>query len=155
MGSGEMAKKKTARRRKPAKPAVQDVEVTVVEEPIEEEEQEQQQEQPECEHDLTYTKRYTISLFNPEKSGVGCKVYDDVAETDKLADAKKQAQKLLEAENQIVAIWDRDWGTNPPIILEPPQEVKDDDDPEPTKPKKRRSNKPAPKPKHTRKRKTS
>lgn len=57
---------------------------------------------------LTCTKRYTVSRYVPQKSFGGSRLYKDFYETDVLADAKKEAEKVVKAEKLEITIWDRD-----------------------------------------------
>jgi len=77
---------------------------------------------------LTYTKRYTVSIFQPAKSYIGCKCYKDFYETDQLADAKKTAEATFKEENLEVVIWDRERFSDDPIRYIPDEPVKDDED---------------------------
>lgn len=63
---------------------------------------------------LTYTKRYTVSYFRPEKSSIGSKSYKDFYETDIFSDAKKEAESALKERKVEIKIWDREnWCFNP------------------------------------------
>lgn len=76
---------------------------------------------------LTYTKRFTVSFFQPEKSYGGSRCYKDFCETNTLAEAKKEAQKLIDEKKVEIMICDRDKWCLEPLLLQPPEEEKSDD----------------------------
>lgn len=120
MVSGTMAKKR-------AKKAVEP-------EPFDDEDDDVIIEGDEVENDdgdddgLTYTKRYTVSRFVPEKSYGGSRLYKDFYETDVLAEAKKEAEKVLNEEKLESTIWDRENWCISPIRYVP--EAKEEDETE-------------------------
>lgn len=79
---------------------------------------------------LTYKKRYTVGMIKPDKSEKGTKCYGLFFETEKLVEAKKEAEKAFKEDNLEVVVWDRDkWsseaGTDVARYI---PEVKDDED---------------------------
>ena len=78
------------------------------------------------ENGLTCTKRYTVSRFIPEKSSGGSKHWKDFFETNTLAVAKKEAEKVVKAENIPVTIWDREKWFLDHLLISP--EIKEDED---------------------------
>lgn len=78
---------------------------------------------------LTYTKRFTVSYFQPEKSSGGSRCYKDFYETNTMADAKKEAQKAIEEKNVTMMISDRENWYLGSILMHPEvNEVKEDED---------------------------
>jgi len=81
---------------------------------------------------LTYEMRYTVGVLKPEQSYEGSKCYGLFFETEKLTEAKKEAEKAFREDNLEVVIWDREkWsseaGTEVARYI-PEPEVKEDDD---------------------------
>ena len=108
-------------------------------EPEEPEDEEPEPEEPEDEEPyvpevggLTYTKRYIVGIIKPKQSDEGSKCYGLFFETQKLVEAKKEAEKVFKEDNLEVVVWDRDkWlsdaGTEVARYI-PETEVKDDED---------------------------
>jgi hypothetical protein len=100
-------------------------------EPEEPEELEEEPYVPE-EGGLTYTMRYTVGMLKPEQSYEGSKCYGIFFETEKLVEAKKEAEKAFKEDNLEVVVWDREkWSSDAGTEVAryvPETEVKDDED---------------------------
>lgn len=91
----------------------------------------EEQETPE-EGGLTYKMRYTVGMHNPEQSEKGTKCFGLFFETEKLVEAKREAEKAFKEDNLEVVIWDRDkWSSDAGCEVAryvPETEVKGDED---------------------------
>tara|TARA_Y100000034_G_scaffold134357_1_gene202548 strand:- start:888 stop:1229 length:342 start_codon:yes stop_codon:yes gene_type:complete len=106
----------------------------------------------ENEDGLTYTKRYTVGVLKPEESSEGSKCFGLFFETNKLVEAKKQADQAFKEDGLETVVWDKEkWSSSSGqavYCLSPEEQVKDDDGS--TKKKKPTKRKPARKKARTR-----
>lgn len=82
---------------------------------------------------LTFEMRYTVGILKPADSYEGSKCYSVFFETEKLVEAKVEAEKAFKEDNLEVVIWDREkWSseTGTDIVRYSPEvtEVKEDED---------------------------
>lgn len=93
-------------------------------------------------HGMNFDKRYTVGVLKPEQSSPpGSMCYGLFFETDKLAEAKKEADQAFKEDGLETVVWDREKWSSPDgevvYRLSPEPEVKDDDD-EPEQPKRKK-----------------
>ena len=95
---------------------------------------------------LTYTKRYTVGVLKPEESSEGSKCFGLFFETNKLVEAKKQADQAFKEDGLETVVWDKEKWSSPGgeavyrLSPEPePEPVKEDDDERRTRKRKKRS----------------
>ena len=99
-------------------------------------------EQVESESDLNFDKRYLVGVLKPAESYAGSKCFGLFFETNKLSEAKKEADKAFEEDKLETVVWDKEkWSADTDVVYRLVPEVKEDKDDDDTKSKQPRKRK--------------